>query len=167
MTVRKGIPRLGKHRKEPDFGTKCPEAAGSVPKLEILSGKTATESKMEGTHAEELACIQEQLAKQFGILECTAYTAKLECAISKKDAEYCTKILSLLLASMEGKTDISSNILFKHLNLSDDNIENLPRQLLSSMIEQLKFELYDETSFLKENPEFQSLLRRYGEYLER
>ena len=46
-------------------------------------------------------------------------------------------------------------------------IENLPRQLLSSMIEQLKFELYDETSFLKENPEFQSLLRRYGEYLER
>jgi hypothetical protein len=50
MTVRKGIPRLGKHRKEPDFGTKCPEAAGSVPKLEILSGKTATESKMEGTH---------------------------------------------------------------------------------------------------------------------
>ena len=63
--------------------------------------------------------------------------------------------------------DISSNILFKHLNLSDDNIENLPRQLLSSMIEQLKFELYDETSFLKENPEFQSLLRRYGEYLER
>ena len=31
MTVRKGIPRLGKHRKEPDFGTKCPEVAGSVP----------------------------------------------------------------------------------------------------------------------------------------
>ena len=117
--------------------------------------------------AEELACIQEQLAKQFGILECTAYTAKLECAISKKDAEYCTKILSLLLASMEGRMDISSNILFKHLNLSDDNIENLPRQLLSSMIEQLKSELHDETSFLKENSEFQSLLRRYREYLER
>ena len=34
MTVRKGIPRLGKHRKEPDFGTKCPEVAGSVPPLE-------------------------------------------------------------------------------------------------------------------------------------
>ena len=31
MTVRKGIPRLGKHRKESDFGTKCPEVAGSVP----------------------------------------------------------------------------------------------------------------------------------------
>ena len=31
MTVRKGIPRLGKHRKEPDFRTKCPEVAGSVP----------------------------------------------------------------------------------------------------------------------------------------
>lgn len=117
--------------------------------------------------ADELACIQEQLAKQFGILECTAYTAKLECAINKKDAECCTKILSLLLASMEGRTDISSNVLYKHLNLSDDNMENLPRQLLSSMIEQLKFELYDETSFLKENPEFQSLLQRYGEYLER
>ena len=124
-------------------------------------------SENRGDDAEELACIQEQLAKQFGILECTAYTAKLECAINKKDAEYCTKILSLLLASMEGKTDISSNILYKHLNLSDDNMENLPRQLLSSMIEQLKFELYDETSFLKENPEFQSLLRRYREYLER
>lgn len=92
-------------------------------------------SENRGDDAEELACIQEQLAKQFGILECTAYTAKLECAINKKDAEYCTKILSLLLASMEGKTDISSNILYKHLNLSDDNMENLPRQLLSSMID--------------------------------
>ncbi|HAU5199674.1 TPA: hypothetical protein JD100_08510 [Clostridioides difficile] len=29
MTVRKGIPRLGKHRKEPDFGTKCPEVWGA------------------------------------------------------------------------------------------------------------------------------------------
>lgn len=120
-----------------------------------------------GDDAEELACIQEQIAKQFGILECTAYTAKLECAINKKDAECCTKILSLLLASMEERSDISSNVLYKHLNLSDDNMENLPRQLLSSMIEQLKFELYDETSFLKENSEFQSLLQRYEEYLER
>ena len=38
MTVRKGIPRLGKHRKEPDFGTKCPEAAGSVPTPEHAAG---------------------------------------------------------------------------------------------------------------------------------
>jgi uncharacterized protein YbbK (DUF523 family) len=58
MTVRKGIPRLGKHRKEPDFGTKCPEVEGSVPTpehaagmgQENFSGRTATESKMEGTH---------------------------------------------------------------------------------------------------------------------
>ena len=58
VSVRKGIPRLGKYRKEPDFGTKCPEAAGSVPTLEhaagmgqeTFSGRTATESKMEGTH---------------------------------------------------------------------------------------------------------------------
>ena len=53
MTVRKGIPRLGKHRKEPDFGTKCPEAAGSVPTPEYAAGmgqeafseRTATENK--------------------------------------------------------------------------------------------------------------------------
>lgn len=124
-------------------------------------------SENRGDDAEELASIQEQLSKQFGILECTAYTAKLECAINKKDAECCAKILSLLLASMEERSDISSNVLYKHLNLSDDNMENLPRQLLSSMIELLKVELYDETSFLKGNPEFQSLLQRYGEYLER
>ena len=37
MTVRKGIPRLGKHRKEPDFGTKCPEVAGSVPTPEYAA----------------------------------------------------------------------------------------------------------------------------------
>ena len=37
MTVRKGIPRLGKHRKEPDFETKCPEAAGSVPTPEYAA----------------------------------------------------------------------------------------------------------------------------------
>ena len=35
MTVRKGIPRLGKHRKEPDFWTLCPEVTSGqvVPKL--------------------------------------------------------------------------------------------------------------------------------------
>ena len=57
MTVRKGIPRLGKHRKEPDFGTKCPEAAGSVPTpehaaemgQEAFSGRTA-KAKNGGTH---------------------------------------------------------------------------------------------------------------------
>ena len=46
------------HRKEPYFETKCPEAAGSVPTpehaagmgQETFSGRTATESKMEGTH---------------------------------------------------------------------------------------------------------------------
>ena len=34
MTVRKGIPRPGKHRKEPDFWTKCPEVTSGqiVPK---------------------------------------------------------------------------------------------------------------------------------------
>ena len=133
--------------------------------LITLTQVALTESR--GDDAEKLACIQEQIAKQFGILECTAYTAKLECAINKKDAECCTKILSLLLASMENSSDISSNPLYKHLNLSDSNMENLPRQLLSSMIEQLKLELDDEASFLKESPEFHSLLQRYGEYLGR
>ena len=35
MTVRKGIPRLGKHRKEPEFWTLCPEVTSGqvVPKL--------------------------------------------------------------------------------------------------------------------------------------
>ena len=55
MTVRKGIPRLGKHRKEPDFGTKCPEVAGSVPTpeyaagmgQETFSGRTAKEKWRE------------------------------------------------------------------------------------------------------------------------
>ena len=58
MTVRKRIPRLGKHRKELDFGTKCPEVAGSVPTPEHAAGmgqeafseRAATESKMEETH---------------------------------------------------------------------------------------------------------------------
>ena len=101
MTVQKGIPRLGKHCKEPASGhfvqrslrDKCPEAAGSVPtpeyaaivgapakphgfvgrggaaervsfaacgetsdtqlattRQETFSGRTAMESKMEGTH---------------------------------------------------------------------------------------------------------------------
>ena len=36
MTVRKGIPRLGKHRKEPDFWALCPEAVGSVPRRRKL-----------------------------------------------------------------------------------------------------------------------------------
>jgi len=69
MTVRKGIPRQGKHRKEPlldtlprgHFGTTCPEAVGSVPTpehaaemgQEAFSGRAATESKMEETHERE------------------------------------------------------------------------------------------------------------------
>ena len=40
MTVRKGIPRLGKHCKEPDFGTKCPEVWGACQRRNtpLLSG---------------------------------------------------------------------------------------------------------------------------------
>ena len=39
MTVRKRIPRLGKHRKEPDFGTKCPEVWGACQSWKSFRGK--------------------------------------------------------------------------------------------------------------------------------
>lgn len=122
-------------------------------------------SEKRSADAEKLACIQEQIAKQFGILECTAYTAQLECAVNEKDAERCTQVLSLILSSMEEKWNISSSALYQHLNLSDENIENLPQQLLSSMIEQLLLD--DDTSFLKENLAFQSLMQKYREHFER
>lgn len=122
-------------------------------------------SEKRSADAEKLACIQEQIAKQFGILECTAYTAQLECAVNEKDVERCTQVLSLILSSMEEKWNISSSALYQHLNLSDENIENLPQQLLSSMIEQLVID--NDTSFLKENPAFQSLMQRYREQFER
>lgn len=41
MTVRKGIPRSGKYRKEPTSG----QVMGSMPKPESLSGRTTKESK--------------------------------------------------------------------------------------------------------------------------
>lgn len=122
-------------------------------------------SEKRSADAEKLACIQEQIAKQFGILECTAYTAQLECAVNEKDAERCTQVLSLILSSMDEKWNISSSALYQHLNLSDENIENLPQQLLSSMIEQLLLD--DDTSFLKENLAFQSLMQKYREHFER
>ena len=122
-------------------------------------------SEKRSADAEKLACIQEQIAKQFGILECTAYTAQLECAVNEKDVERCTQVLSLILSSMEEKWNISSSALYQHLNLSDENIENLPQQLLSSMIEQLLLD--DDTSFLKENLAFQSLMQKYREHFER
>ena len=122
-------------------------------------------SEKRSADAEKLACIQEQIAKQFGILECTAYTAQLECAVNEKDAERCTQVLSLILSSMEEKWNISSSALYQHLNLSDENIEKLPQQLLSSMIEQLLLD--DDTSFLKENLAFQSLMQKYREHFER
>ena len=122
-------------------------------------------SEKRSADAEKLACIQEQIAKQFGILECTAYTAQLECAVNEKDVERCTQVLSLILSSMEEKWNISSSALYQHLNLSDENIENLPQQLLSSMIEQLVID--NDTSFLKENPAFQSLMQRYRENSDR
>lgn len=121
-------------------------------------------SEKRSADAEKLACIQEQMAKQFGILECTAYTAQLECAVNEKDAERCTQVLSLILSSMDEKWNISSSALYQHLNLSDENIENLPQQLLSSMIEQLLLD--DDTSFLKENLAFQSLMQKYREHFE-
>lgn len=122
-------------------------------------------SEKRSADAEKLACIQEQIEKQFGILECTAYTAQLECAVNEKDAERCTQVLSLILSSMDEKWNISSSALYQHLNLSDENIENLPQQLLSSMIEQLLLD--DDTSFLKENLAFQSLMQKYREHFER
>ena len=48
MTVRKEIPRLGKHRKETDFGTKCPEVPTPEHTTgmgqEAFSGRTAAET---------------------------------------------------------------------------------------------------------------------------
>ena len=60
MTVRKGIPRQGKHRNEP-LRDKMSRSPGSVPTpehaagmgQEAFSGRTATESKMEETHERE------------------------------------------------------------------------------------------------------------------
>ena len=46
MTVRKGIPRQGKHRNEP-LRDKMSRSPGSVPTLEILSGRTAKEKWRE------------------------------------------------------------------------------------------------------------------------
>ena len=66
-------------------------------------------SEKRSADAEKLACIQEQIAKQFGILECTAYTAQLECAVNEKDVERCTQVLSLILSSMEEKWNIISH----------------------------------------------------------
>ena len=86
-------------------------------------------SEKRSADAEKLACIQEQIAKQFGILECTAYTAQLECAVNEKAVERCTQVLSLILSSMEEKWNISSSALYQHLNLSDENIENLKNRI--------------------------------------
>ena len=60
MTVRKGIPRQGKQRNEPLLD-KVSRNLGNVPTpehaagmgQEAFSGRTATESKMEGTHERE------------------------------------------------------------------------------------------------------------------
>ena len=46
MTVRKGIPRQGKHRNEP-LRDKMSRSPGSVPTPEILSGRTAKEKWRE------------------------------------------------------------------------------------------------------------------------
>ncbi len=55
MTVRKGIFRLGKYSKEPDFDTKCPEAVWSAPTPEYAAIIGHPQSRMALWGEEELA----------------------------------------------------------------------------------------------------------------
>ncbi len=101
----------------------------------------------------------EKLTKEFEIMDCTSHAARLEVAISKQDTQMCLSIYKDVLNSIQKEWDISRSPLYKHLTLSETQIENYNNDLLPAIMREMETE--KGLSFLWDNPEYKSLLAEY------
>lgn len=101
----------------------------------------------------------ETLTREFEILDCTSHTAQLEIALSKHDGKACLSIYRDVLHIIQKKWNISQSKLYKHLSLSETQIKNYNEDLLPAIIKELETE--KELSFLREDPEYHSLIKEY------
>lgn len=103
--------------------------------------------------------ILEKMTGLFDLMDCTAYTAQIECAVKHKDVEKSIFLLSHLLDTLQKKWDIKTSVLYRHLDFSHTGVEHFSPQLLPTFIEYLENDA--ELDFLQGKEEFQILISQY------
>ena len=103
--------------------------------------------------------ILEKMTELFDLMDCTAYTAQIECAIKHKDVEKSIFLLSNFLNTLQKKWDIKTSVLYRHLDFSHTGIEHFSPQLLPTFIEYLENDA--ELDFLQDKEKFQILINQY------
>lgn len=146
------------------FEAKLFEAA--VDMQSFLMGMTQAalqEHRIED--AQFYADLYEKVTFDFEIMNCTSSTAQLEVAIQQKDRNKCLAILQNMLKSTQQKWDVKHSRLYKHLRLSDAQVETFSFDLLPAIVEEM--ETSSEMSFLHDSPEYQELVADYKQRIKR
>ena len=110
-------------------------------------------------HAKAISDILSAMINLFDLMDCTAFTTQLDCAVKQKNQEQSLLLLSSTLNSMRKKWNINDSILYQHLDLSSANAENFSSLLLPTFIGELETD--GELDFLRENETFKQLLKQH------
>lgn len=115
------------------------------------------EDKIE--EAEYFADISEKTAKLYDLWDYNSYVAYFGLAVFKKDTTRCVELLKSMLTAMSSKWDINSSPLYKHIKTKEDD-SSMEELFLPALIKEVKND--EELAFLRNNPEFIKLLRKYN-----
>lgn len=138
----------------------------SVDMQSFLLGMTQAalqEDRIED--AQYYADLYEKVTLDFEIMNCTSATAQLEVAVKQKDREKCLALLQNLLNATQCKWDIQHSRLYRHLRLSNAQVETFSFDLLPTIVEELKTS--PELSFLHDSAEYKKLLADYKQRIKK
>lgn len=106
-----------------------------------------------------IADILEKMTGLFDWMDCTAYIGQIEYAVKQKDVEKSIFLFSHLLNTLCKTWDIKSSVLYKHLDLTNTEVEHFSSQLLPTILEYMKTD--PELDFLRGSEKFQTLIKQY------
>ena len=107
-----------------------------------------------------IAGVAEQAAKIFDLWEYNSYVAHFLLYSALKDRTKCLKVVVPMLRSLTKKWNVNQSPLYQHMKTKEvdqDFGKTLQKHLLQSISED------EETSFLKESPELEAILREADE----
>ena len=140
------------------YETKLVETAAEMQAILMGMTRVAIRDK-RFDDAQYYADKYEILTKDFEVMDCISHAAHLELAISMNNAQVCLSIYKEALNIIQKKWDINQSPLYKHLELSETQIKNYNIDLLPAIITEMETE--KELSFLRDTPEYKSLLAEY------
>lgn len=111
--------------------------------------------------AEYIADISEKFGKLFDLWEYNAYVGKFQLYSALKEKDGYIRQLKLLLDSVTNPWDLNSSPLYRHIPPKPVEKAFGPK-FKKTLIQSLKTD--EDSAFLRDCPEFQALLKAYGDY---